>query len=436
MTATATAGNATIGQGTVQTGPVTVTGNSHVSDVVVNNVGGSVPAGKAGLGVGVDPETGNIVTENTVTYKGSYKLKNTPDVSIGGPASGPCNGFSGNLGVSMAGIGVSANASTVDPGCAARETARVAAMIGRMDIANAVLEHMKVVEKALKAKVAREAVAAREAATPASAAPPAAPAGSELSLRERQQVASEALQRQATMYKVYDQIKFTDAATQAQEITPQQAMAEEVYRKQAAQAAAEAAKTQAAAQDVIRQASERDATRQATINEAEKQAAAQEAARQAAAEATRQAAAQEAARQAAAEAARQAAAQEAARQAAAEAARQAAAQEAARQAAAEAARQAAAQEAARQAAAEAARQAAAQEAARQAEAQAAPAAKPVGPVAANAPGRPDASTRARTLEALGLDLGKDEPRKAEAPSAADESKDAVTVAQRAPQRRQ
>ncbi|HEX5865954.1 MAG TPA: hypothetical protein VF014_17140, partial [Casimicrobiaceae bacterium] len=104
--------------------------------------------GKAGLGVGVDPTTGHIVTDNTVNYQGSYKVKNTPDVGVGGPASGPCNGFSGGIGVSMAGIGIGANASTVDEGCSARETARVAAMIGRMDVANAILDNLPIVQAA------------------------------------------------------------------------------------------------------------------------------------------------------------------------------------------------------------------------------------------------------------------------------------------------
>lgn len=85
-----------------------------------------------------------------VHYSGEYKVKNVAPVSIGGPASGPCNGFSGGIGMSAPGWAIGANASTVDYGCEQREAARVAGMLGRMDIANAILEDMEVVKNALK----------------------------------------------------------------------------------------------------------------------------------------------------------------------------------------------------------------------------------------------------------------------------------------------
>jgi hypothetical protein len=202
--------------------------------------------GKAGLGVGVDPTTGHIVTENSVTYGGSYKVKNTPDVNVGGPASGPCNGFSGGIGVSMAGIGIGANASTVDEGCSARETARVAAMIGRMDVANAVLENLPIVQAAMKAKATREALALPPKASapvttaPAQWVPAPTPVQTqeqrEAALKEQQRLAQEALQRQATMAKVNDTLTFTDASTQGREKTPQQVMAEEANKKLALKA--------------------------------------------------------------------------------------------------------------------------------------------------------------------------------------------------------
>jgi hypothetical protein len=202
--------------------------------------------GKAGLGVGVDPTTGHIVTDNSVTYGGSYKVKNTPDVNVGGPASGPCNGFSGGIGVSMAGIGIGANASTVDEGCSARETARVAAMIGRMDVANAVLENLPIVQAAMKAKATREAMAlppkaqAPATTSPAQWVPAPTPVQTqeqrEAALKEQQRLAQEALQRQATMAKVNDTLTFTDASTQGREKTPQQVMAEEANKKLALKA--------------------------------------------------------------------------------------------------------------------------------------------------------------------------------------------------------
>lgn len=228
--------------GTVSTGG----SNASLGDVTVNFNSGSTPMGKAGLGVGVDPTTGHIVTDNSVTYGGSYKVKNTPDVNVGGPASGPCNGFSGGIGVSMAGIGIGANASTVDEGCSARETARVAAMIGRMDVANAVLENLPIVQAAMKAKATREALAlppkADAAATtaPAQWVPAPTPVQTqeqrEAALKEQQRLAQEALQRQATMAKVNDTLTFTDASTQGREKTPQQVMAEEANKKLALKA--------------------------------------------------------------------------------------------------------------------------------------------------------------------------------------------------------
>ncbi len=184
-------------------------------------------------------------------YSGSQTIKNTPDVGVGGPASGPCNGFSGGVGVSVPGFAIGANASTVDKGCEARETARIAAMLGRMDIANAVLEHIGVVEEALKAKAERDA--AKQAAMAAPAAParvaPAAqqqqqqqkqPTPSEMELEtarlaEQQKLAVAALQRKATMEKVNDTITFTNAANQ--EKSAQQTMAEEAMQKQAELAA-------------------------------------------------------------------------------------------------------------------------------------------------------------------------------------------------------
>ena len=229
-------------------GSVSTGGSSaQTGDITVNyNVPGS-PMGKAGLGVGVDPATGHIMTDNTVNYQGSYKLKNTPDVNVGGPASGPCNGFSGGLGVSMAGFSVGANASTVDEGCSARETARIAAMVGRMDIANAILDNLPIVQAAMKAQTAREALSMspKSPAVPATTAPaqwsPApvpvqTEAQREAALKEQQRLAGEALQRQATMAKLNDTLKFTDAATQASEKTPQQKMAEESNKKLAAKA--------------------------------------------------------------------------------------------------------------------------------------------------------------------------------------------------------
>jgi len=168
-------------------------------------------------------------------------------------------------------MAIGANASTVDEGCTARETARVAAMIGRMDIANAVLENLPAVQAALRAKSAREAALSGVPGTASlKSAPIAEPelkvrtnAGvtasngdaeakeqqlREQQLREQQNAAQEALVRQATMAKVNDTLKFTDASTQSREKTPQQTMAEEASAKLAAKDATKTAVVAPAAQ--------------------------------------------------------------------------------------------------------------------------------------------------------------------------------------------
>ena len=240
--------------GTVSTGG----SQASLGDVTVNYNVPASPMGKAGLGVGVDPSSGHIVTENSVSYSGSYKLKNTPDINVGGPASGPCNGFSGGLGFSMAGMSIGGNASTVDEGCTARETARVAAMIGRMDIANAVLENLPAVQAAMRAKAIREAILNGQTTNTSTTTTPLRPSpvpdadpqakasqqmaskaeaeSREAALRAQQKVAQEALIRQATMAKVNDTLKFTDADSQGRDKTPQQIMAEEATAKLAAKA--------------------------------------------------------------------------------------------------------------------------------------------------------------------------------------------------------
>ena len=156
----------------------------------------------------------------------------------------------------MAGFAIGANASTVDEGCSARETARIAAMIGRMDVANAILDNLPIVQAAMQARAARQALALppRSPEVPATTAPAhwlPAPVPvqtqeqKEAALKEQQRLAQEALQRQATMTKLNDTLKFTDATTQASEKSPQEIMAEETTSKQLAANGEEAKRPQA-----------------------------------------------------------------------------------------------------------------------------------------------------------------------------------------------
>ncbi len=110
-------------------------------------------------------------TTQNVNYSGSQTVRNVPGVVVSGPASGPCNGLSGGLGFSGPGFGVGGNFSKVDEDCTARETARVAALMGRMDIANAVIENMPVVKAAMAAKNGPVAAPAARAEAPAPQAP-------------------------------------------------------------------------------------------------------------------------------------------------------------------------------------------------------------------------------------------------------------------------
>lgn len=163
-------------------------------------------------------------TTSDINYSGSYKLKNTPDVSLGGPASGPCNGFSGGLGVSTPGFAVGANTSTVDRGCEARETARVAAMLGRMDIANAVLENISLVQDAIQAQQSRQKQQG-QAFNPVLS--PTASADQKARMKAQRDASIATIKRQNTMSSANDTLRFTTLTTQGDEKTNQQKMWDE-----------------------------------------------------------------------------------------------------------------------------------------------------------------------------------------------------------------
>lgn len=200
---TGVGGNATGGTATATGG--TASSNNSIGEGTASNQGVS--------------NTSNFYgSENQrFHYSGGYKIKNTPDASLGGPASGPCNGFSGGLGFSGPGFAVGANTSTVDKGCEMRETARVAAMLGRMDLANAVLENIAIVQEALKAK-------AKRSDAPQAAEGPAAEKVSSLDKKasDKQQMAVQkkaaeaAIGREVAMRRMQDEIRFTTLETMDQ----------------------------------------------------------------------------------------------------------------------------------------------------------------------------------------------------------------------------
>ena len=65
-------------------------------------------------------------TDNTnIHYSGTQTIKNVPGIAMSGPASGPCTGASGGLGVAGPGFGVGLNGAKVDDGCTVRENTRI-----------------------------------------------------------------------------------------------------------------------------------------------------------------------------------------------------------------------------------------------------------------------------------------------------------------------
>ena len=90
--------------------------NVHYSGSVYNETGG-----------GVNNTNTNFSQEN-VHYSGTQTIKNVPAIAMSGPASGPCTGASGGLGLAGPGWGVGLNGSAVMVDCRLRENLRVIGM--------------------------------------------------------------------------------------------------------------------------------------------------------------------------------------------------------------------------------------------------------------------------------------------------------------------
>jgi hypothetical protein len=71
--------------------------------------------------------TYNTLNEN-VAYSGTQTIKNVPGIAMSGPASGPCTGASGGIGLAGPGWGVGLNGSAVMVDCRLRENSRVLGM--------------------------------------------------------------------------------------------------------------------------------------------------------------------------------------------------------------------------------------------------------------------------------------------------------------------
>ncbi len=72
---------------------------------------------------------GTTTNNQNIHYSGTQTVKNVPGIAMSGPASGPCTGMSGGVGVAGPGFGVGLNGSTVDKGCTVRENTRTAGQV-------------------------------------------------------------------------------------------------------------------------------------------------------------------------------------------------------------------------------------------------------------------------------------------------------------------
>ena len=72
--------------------------------------------------------SGTTTENSNVHYSGTQTLKNVPAIAMSGPASGPCTGVSGGIGIAGPGWGFGANGSAVMADCRLRENTRVLGM--------------------------------------------------------------------------------------------------------------------------------------------------------------------------------------------------------------------------------------------------------------------------------------------------------------------
>ena len=112
----------------------TTTSNQNVNGTTTNNqnVSGTTTANENVRYSGtVDNHTSggtyNVSTDN-VNYSGTQTIKNVPGIAMSGPASGPCTGASGGLGLAGPGWGLGLNGSAVMVDCRLRENLRVIGM--------------------------------------------------------------------------------------------------------------------------------------------------------------------------------------------------------------------------------------------------------------------------------------------------------------------
>ncbi len=129
--------------------------------------------------------------QQDVHYSGTQTLKNVPGIAMSGPASGPCTGLSGGVGIAGPGFGIGGNMSKVDDGCTVRENTRTLGQVFqslgsddpmKAEARAAMLEGMAAL-RAMTAKIAADypapktTAAAAANASVAAVAPPSSCAG-------------------------------------------------------------------------------------------------------------------------------------------------------------------------------------------------------------------------------------------------------------------
>jgi hypothetical protein len=122
-----------------------------------------------------------LTTYDNVHYSGTQTIKNVPGIAMSGPASGPCTGASGSLGLAGPGFGVGLNGAKVDDGCTVRENTRILGQLyqslasdnpAKMEAQAALLEGMAIIRN-MNAKIGGDyqAKPVQQASAPAPAAP-------------------------------------------------------------------------------------------------------------------------------------------------------------------------------------------------------------------------------------------------------------------------
>ena len=122
--------NVTLNQNVPSVQTVNQTGTSTSTSTNNTNLSGQTTANENVhySGSVSNVSSGGVVNTDNVNYSGTQTLKNVPGIAMSGPASGPCTGASGGLGLAGPGWGLGLNGSAVMADCRLRENTRVIGM--------------------------------------------------------------------------------------------------------------------------------------------------------------------------------------------------------------------------------------------------------------------------------------------------------------------